>query len=215
MAHDHLLDSGALQTLNKVLGATGGTQHTHIDSANLQLSLNANPFVRRGRTLAGSEGLFTFAFVNVHAGGDSVSLNVNPYAVTTPQNGFPTPIHEGLEVWVCNLFATATAANLQDVALPSWLGLVHTANKTAFGTAAVATQPLRMFGTQASTSGGLRHLLEQATLQATTPFIPQRVPRGSTLTWFSSATAATAGNLICRVTMGVFPGGLGQDLAQL
>jgi len=206
------VDSPALAGLLKVLGIPGrGEETTFFDDGNLQQAVDVAFHIRRSRTIVQSEGIFTAGLVNTHVGGDAVSLNVDPYAFTAVTAGFPTPVPEGFDVWVLNLFATATAATLIDVAIPAWLALVHPSRKTAFGTVAARSQILRMYDAQITTSGGLRHLIEQGSAQCAAPFTPQRVPRGSTLTWFTNATAATAGNLICAVTLGLFPAGMGQD----
>lgn len=206
-----ILDGQALAALNGILGTTGGEEKTFLDDGNLQLSLDATHVIRRSRTVGGSSGIFVAKLANVHAGSDSVSLTVDPYALTgAVQAGYPKPVPVGFDVWLLDVLGTASADAMMDGGqTPSWVFLLYPAVATVLGTAGSSARGVRGFADQLTFSGSARVLLAT---QADTfgRALPIRIPRGTLLGWNTTALAV-AGTLQCNAVLGLFPAGLGHD----
>lgn len=219
MKGDHLLDSGALQTLNRVLGATGGSQHTRIDSDVLQTVMDMVPIVRRGRTFAGSEGLFMFGIENTHTAIDeTITSSVDPYNLGTLAGaGLPRAIEPGWDVWLLYALIRRTGANVNldsailDISYPAALtGFVSPAG-SQFGGLNVK---YLISETENVLGGGTlgTYLTELGSGEAGQT-LAMRIPRGATIR-LRTRTGNAAGVFpvyFASGLIGVFPAGLGQD----
>jgi hypothetical protein len=208
----HELDSGALQDLNSILGATGGDAATVIDSGLLQLALNANAIVRRGRTPSGSAGIFTARLANAHSGAGSLTNDTNPYSPTAPGAGFPaTDVAKRYDVWILasRLSRTAGASAL----VSATLQIRYPATRVAFGSSSATLIDIRHWLVSAypmvTLSGDdLFRSLEGA--GAIALHHPIRIGEGGLIRYISDAAGAATFSL--DLLLGVFPKGLGQDI---
>jgi len=218
--HDHLLDSGALQTLNKVLGATGGEQHTHIDSGNLQLAIDANAIIRRGMTPALSEGLFSFQLRNAHTNTsavETITTEVDPYAVAAGLTGagYPSPVRQGLDVWLLWVRTNVITAGGFDSGL---LSIIYAAVQQGIiaptgTTAGILGMPVFWSETENTIGDGtLGVILTELGSGLGAKPVGLRIPRGATLRW-RTRRGAVAGTHTYDAAgiLGLFPAGLGQD----
>ena len=227
------MNSQALVLLDRMLGLSGpgGEQYTTLDDGNVQQVLEISDVARRSLTPAGSAGVFTIMFENYEAGSTGVSSNViDPYnfanelTVNFDTNGYPVPVPLGFDVWVIQ--ASAYTYDPSDFA---WLQLsmVYPAKTTAL------TSRINAGGAEAQIGNNIsyHHLVrwdtqlpgdvvtgaDQQYVWATengslTQKIGTRVPRGGTLHFITDASVA--GNYaFCNVILGLFPEGLGQDIA--
>lgn len=199
------IDSAALHRVSKSLGlSTPGAMDTDLDDAVLQQSLDCVPLIRRGRALGSSQGIFTASIENVHAGAGIITTAIDPYALTSPRAGYPTPLPDGFDVWLLDAFGSA-AIGLQDTDA-SRITVRYDATQTALGPVGTVTQPYRLFLGEIPISAAV------AFLQLATGSValgPLRIPRGADILWSSAATGA--GSMFGQLVLGVFPEALGQD----
>jgi len=204
-------DGPALESIREALGLTGvGAQITEFPDGVCDQVLDVAPFIRRGRTFAGSSGLFGGRITNTHAGAGALLTTVDPYAVTAPGSGYPSPVPPGYDVWLLSSWASAVIG-VQSATLASRLTISHPATNLAFGSAGGVGQLVRLFLGESAISATLAFLRESAgSVQPSTyPVAGWRIPRGSTIVW--ATNAAIAGDLIVELLIGLFPAGMGQD----
>jgi len=213
------VDSGALLLINRTLGIAGrGSAQTDLDDGNLTQVIDVNPIVRRSKTLASFEGVYTGLLRNVHAVAGQLTSTIDPYALAVGAGaGFPdvVPAQSALDIWLIGacVFRLAGAGTLDGATLET----PHTAAQKAFGIddSGVAVD--------ASGSISLGHwdaiLGTVNTDPATTPqgntWVPigLRLARASTGLRFISDVAGASATIQCNMLIGVFPSGLGQDIA--
>jgi len=97
------VDSDALNVVTKALGLTGrGSQITEFLDGQLDQVFDVSAAIRRGRTLASTEGLFTGVIRNIHVSDDSVTTTVRPYNMVPDEVIAPwtTPIPDQFDIWV-------------------------------------------------------------------------------------------------------------------
>jgi len=205
-------DGPALEGIRESCGLTGvGAQITELPDGVADQVLEVGQFIRRGRTVANSEGIFTGQLINTHVAGASEFATVDPYNATSPAGaGYLNPVPRGYDVWVLGTWAyRLSGAALVD----AMIGLSYPATRYAFaGNAASMFAPLRSYLTTA---------LGEATV-AGTPYFRSfgdgliqryqavRVPRGASIFW-STTNAAAAAVYHAEMLIGLFPAALGQD----
>jgi len=205
-------DGPALEPIRQALGLTGvGAQITEFPDGVADQVVDVAPFVRRGRTVANSEGIFTAQLINTHVAAANEFATVDPYNATSPAGaGYLNPVPQGFDVWVLGTWAyRLSGAALVD----AQIGLSFPATRYAFaGNAAALFAPLRSYNTV---------LLGEATVVGT-PYFRSfgdgliqwyqavRVPRGASIFW-STTNAALAAVYHAEMLIGLFPAALGQD----
>lgn len=211
------IDSDALGILTKSLGLSGaGSPITELSDGIVDQALDVVPIIRRGRTVAGSAGVYAAIMSNTHAGADTQLSTVNVYDVAAGATSiWPVPIPEQFDVWVLacamrresgggtitSLFsiqfpartqgwgvdqAAAAVTQVDPVGIASWNGLIVTS--TVDGNLTGGRGPYKQLGI--------------------------RIPRGTgastgTLRWSTVSSAAAVFNL--NLFLGLFPVALGQD----
>ena len=215
------IDSDALTSLNRVLGIAGsrlGAQTTELDDGNLTQVLDVNEIVRRSRTLQDFDGIYFGVIRNVHAGAGELITSVDPYALPVGAGpGFPTNItaQTGLELWLigASLYRISGTGTLDGATLE----LIFDSPQQAFGVddsgAAVATTggiPLAHWDSILTTITSNPGITEQGEV-----YIPMgiRLARASIGLRFISDVAGAAATMQTNIILGLFPAGLGQDVA--
>jgi len=204
-----------LEPARTTLGLDGlGAQLTEFPDGVCDQVVDVVPIIRRGRTPANTEGIFTARLVNTHAAADSQAQTVDPYNLvlgTSSFNGYPGPMPQGFDVWLLSVNAVASVAGLISTTAPSVLFMQYLATQTGFGTVAVVARHVVAYASQIAISGGPNVLIGfgTGTLQQR---LGIRIPRGTVLGW--NTTSLIAGTLTANLTIGVFPAGLGQDSEQ-
>ena len=212
------IDSDALSILTKALGLTGaGSPITEIADGVVDQALDVVPIVRRSRTLAGSEGLFTAIISNIHGAANTITTTIDPHRpgsalVVAP---FPDVVPPEFDLWLL----TATLRRESGTGtVNATLGFQPGAQQQAWGVTdggvQVVQQDLQVIAywntlvTSNTTFGYLSG--------TSPPLIPigMRLPRGSgafppTLRFVSAASAIATYNL--SLNFGLFPVSLGQD----
>lgn len=208
--------SDALATLQRSFGITGsGSMETVLEDASVYQTVDISKIALRGRTQAGTTGLYAALIQNVHPGVGQLNTTVDVYdppaGVVPP---YPAPVPEAFDVWILG----ATVRRFSGTgSVDNGIGLYIDYPVTSLGWginnsgAAVVPStirfPLVMWDSFFSNAGfsilGLRE--DGQPWQQ----IGLRMPKGATLTFASSVDAIAT--VDCFVQLGVFPSGLGQD----
>lgn len=210
------VEGPALELVREVLGAVGvGSQVTELPDGILSQVVDVAPIMRRGRTIGGTEGVWSASIANVHGGAGEIATPIDPYAMATAANGYPNPVPKGFDVWILNAYGIASAAGVIAASPRSVLYAQLPGTTVAFG-AVASIRLLRVFAGQTLMSGLISFLTTFAAASGldspdwpSSLFQPIRVPRGSTIGWNSAAGAA--GTLTAMMWLGLFPAALGQD----
>lgn len=206
------VDSDALGIVTKALGLTGrGAAITEFLDAQLDQTLDVLPLVRRGRTQAGTEGIFTGVLQNVHGAANSLTTSVNPYNIATGRIApYPDPVPAQFDIWLLAAVVRQNSGTGTLSAVLDFQSNVQGWGVDDSGVAVVATltQPLAFWDAVAveGITFGLRN-------GARGPYarLGIRLPRfGDPVLTFRSTSSAVA-TFSCQVVLGVFPVSLGQD----
>lgn len=210
------VDSQALGLVNRALGLTGsGAPLTEFLDGQLDQTLNVTPIVRRGRTLAGSSGIFMGVLRNNHAGADSQTSVISPYNVPTGAIApYPEVMGRGFDIWLLK----AQAEQIAGAGTFSGALFVTLRGQQGFGIdeagAAVVRDSvmlLAFWDTVVTEAREFGLLGGQFPLQ----HVGIRLPRstaaapGTELTWATTSSAAAVFDV--QLWLGVFPIALGQD----
>lgn len=208
------IEGPGLEGLREAIGATGqGSQFTELPDGVVDQVLDVGPIIRRGRTPAGSSGIFTAEIANVHVAGALVATEIDPYSAGSAVSGYPTPIPPGFDVWLLQSWAWfSSGAALID----AQLAVNQPATRFAFSGAAQAiTQPIRSYHIATLSSLSIAGVtcyrsIGDGLIGARHPY---RIPRGATIQWVTN-NAAAAANYRVDLLLGVFPAGFGQDVCE-
>jgi len=201
--------SQALDNINEVVGlGRGGAQLTQFEDGILQQTLVANDFIRRSKALGGSEGLFGLEMANVHAGATTISLNVDPYALTlgTEIPPYPTPVPRGFDFWLLDATVLTTGAG---IITDADVHMTWPATKTAFLVAGSTFHAMAAWDGDAVVGTIARWMTANGEINTIRQRLGVRVPRGATIGFGSAASAA--GTATFQITCALLPAGLGQD----
>jgi len=213
-----IINSTALEPINKALGIAGsGDSQTELMDGTVDQVLDVGPMARRGGTLAGTEGIFRVVLQNVHLGAGDLGVSWQPYSsaaagVIAP---FPAVVPDTLEVWILGAsvefngvgnfeFATLALTNVQQGFGIDDMGVAYASTDVftlaywqtsvrvlaPFFAAAVSANPFQRINLRIPRKGAIA-----------SPFI----------VFNSQADGVADVNLLMLV--GVFPIGLGQDVA--
>jgi len=206
------VDSQALGVINEALGLTGsGAPITEFLDGQLDQVFDVNASVRRGRTFAGTTGLFQGLMRNIHTDAETLLSQVVPYDLAVGAVApFPVPIPRTFDLW---LLSVAVRQASGGGTLGAVLSIDYPDDALAFGvddSAAAVVSSLASglchwdaIVAQGGNFGGNSLTLEQR-------YYPNmRLRRGVTLN-FSSTSSLTA-TFDCLMLLGMFPVALGQD----
>jgi len=212
--------SDALLSVNRILGLTSGgeTQPTLLDDGNVSQVFTINDAVRRARAGGITSGWFMGILQNVHTGAGSLIATIDPYSAgsAVPALGsWPELIPRGLDIWVLGVSTIRTVgAGTLDGAV---MYFNPTARQQAWGrddsgvlvTSSAGIAIARWTDLDASAGslaigiGGNGDAFNWVRL---------RVERGTILEFRSDVATASA-TIRCNFILGLFPEGLGQDVA--
>jgi len=191
-----------------------------LDDNHVSLVVNANDLIRRGLTEANVGGWFFGILENVHSGADTEQSSIRPYFAGADANPpFPGLVPLGWDLWVAGVCGNRNsgAGGLTDAIMhidptnDDQMGF----GRDDAGTPVAPTSPsipLAHFNGLAEAVGGITQdpmintvsgVIYQPTLM--------RLPRECSLIF--STTSAAAAEFQAQFLMGLFPEGLGQDIA--
>ncbi len=208
-----IVDSDALGIVNRALGLTGaGAALTEFLDGQLAQTLDVAALIRRGRTLAGTSGMFQFVLTNVHTGATTLTTTLRPYNqatnVTAP---FPAPVPRHFDLWYFGAQAirlSGTGTVVGELVLGNiQLGIGENDSGVAVGAGGI------IMATWDSLSGAISGSNALLLSGIGAPFQGMRIrhPRSATDLQWTTVSSATS-SYRCQVIVGLFPAGLGQDL---
>ena len=213
------IESDALDRLYRILGLSGGTgvAGTLLDDGNVSLVLNINEIIRRSRTPAATTGWFVGILNTIHAGAGRIATSINPYTTANNVEPYSSPVPRGFDVWVmgASLIRLSGAGDLDG----AMLQLDPTPSQQGWGQDNTGAAVVQTLAIPIARWGPLDTSIASELAIAFNPEggecmikVMTRVPRGATLRLATDATALATfqAQLIC----GLFPEGLGQDVAQ-
>ena len=210
------IDSDALSLLYRELGLGGGEeQPTMLDDATLSMVLPVADSVRRARSTGVTSGWFIGVIDNIHPAAGPISANVDPYAAGDARpagnrSAYPSPLLQGTDLWLLGASLTVAvgtpALNSGSLSLDP-LPIHQAWGIDNLGAAVVNSGAFAVLRWSALDSANFGITGDGSSFGS----VRIRLPRGVTLTVSTDATAA--GTFRTVVVLGVFPEGLGQDIA--
>ncbi len=208
------VDSQALGIVNKALGLTGaGAPDTEFLDGVVDQVLPVGELIRRGRVLAGTDGIFTPTLRVNLSGAATDGTTVDPYRIGTTNRVAPYPaiVPNSLDVWLLG-------ASVRQVSgtgtLNGVLSITVTTTQQGFGQdnaglLVLVDQRIRLafwdaIGSDGSNFGILNEL-------GTHKRLGIRLPRSTTEILFRVTSSATS-SWDCQLVLGLFPVALGQDV---
>lgn len=210
------VDSQALAIVNRALGLFGaGAPLTEFMDGSVDQVLDIGQLVRRGRTVAKSQGIFMGLLRNIHGAADSQTSSFQPYLGGTGRIApYPQPMPPGFDIWVLSAFVrrlsgtgTFTGALFID---PNTTNLGWGVDEAGQAVSAAARMPLAFWDSLATQLDTFA-ITEQGQPWFNIGQRLFRLNRDDVGLLFSSTSSAIA-TYDCFIMMGVFPVGLGQDV---
>lgn len=207
-----LVDSQALQTVSKTLQlSTPGAEETLFIDERLEQVLDVGPLIRRGLTLAGTEGLYTANIRNTHSGAEGNVANVvDPWNLGgSARPPFPGRIPLNQDLWITGFSAEVVSGGSGEFD-EAFFDLFIPTTHQAFGT--VTTNIVLAGWISSSSLAGTVHLTKRGSQTiAIYSEIKLRVPRDATFRFHTRNVGATAPVFQLNLLLGLFPSSLGQD----
>lgn len=213
------MNSEALVSANRALGLTGaGAASTQLHDGDVFQTVDANVLARRGLTPGASQGVFTGALRNIHAGAGDLTSIFHPYDADAATDGvaispYLAPMPPGFDLWLLTVVALEVSGSGTPTGI---LRLDYGVGTTGWGIddddAAISVNsghPLVAYDALGTFGGEVVFIQEDG--NPTWPLGPIRLPRRVLLRFLWSTTATALATYDCLVTMGVFPTSLGQD----
>ncbi len=210
------VDSQALAIVNRALGLSGaGASLTEFLDGSVDQTLDIGELVRRGRTIAKSQGIFMGLLRNIHAGSGTLTSSFPPYTGGTGAIlPWPSPMPLGFDVWVIGAFVrqlsgsgTFTGSLIID---PNTTNLGWGVDDGGAAVSAAARIPLAFWDSVVTQTDEIA-LMEDGQPWAKIGMRLFRLNRNDVRLMFSSTASALA-TFDCFIMLGVFPVGLGQDV---
>lgn len=209
------IDSDALGIINKALGLEGaGSPITELADGVVDQVLSINEISRRGRTLAGNEGIFTGLLQNAHAGSGTLTSSVFPYAVAVGAiDPYPSPMPTQFDIWLLSvaLRRVAGAAGLNDaLVVINYTGRQQGFGVDAAAAAVVSLGSMAVAHFDALTTAGV-HTAGIDPIKGLLIKTGIRLPRDLGLSINFVSISAGVATFVLDLVLGVFPVSLGQD----
>jgi len=209
------LRSDSLDVVALALGiAQSAGELSVFDDAFLSQVLDISSLVRRGRTLGASTGWYYGVMECVHAGADNQVTTLDPYSIDSQtQAPWQNPVPKGFDIWLGVITSKKiTGAGNQTIGT---FELLPDASQRSFGEDNAGgvvitneTLVLALADALITTSNGTDFFTYQGAPSVT---VNQRIARGSQIRYRSTSDGAAT--LQTYFTIGLFPVGLGQDIA--
>ncbi len=210
------VNSEALVLVQRALGISGvSIGETEFMDDQLDQTVDVSRLIRRGRTQAGTGGLYYGLLENVHTDAETVESIIAPYLTPTGSNPpYPSPMLSSFDIWVLGAHVSRVSGT---GTLSAALFIIPTSTVQGWGIddggtavgAAVPSTPLALWDA-VQTNTRTYGIKEDGQ-----PFqrIGLRLIRGArnaTQLRFSSTSSLTS-TYRCHILLGVFPIGLEQD----
>jgi len=209
------VDSDVLSGVIPNLGLTGGSQETQFDDENLSQFYDVGRDVRRAR--APAPAWWYGILQNTHSAADAETSTIDPYTVGPVISGHQEwdSISQLFDVWIISL----QVIRLSGAGVPTcFAGVNPTVTNLAWGkddgANVVGTHHPYVIGRWTGVDADVTGYVHDPCITAegnTVIRVNQRFPRGASLEFSTVADAACVLQLI--TVLGLFPAGLGQDIA--
>jgi len=213
-----IVESQAFAPLNKTLGIGGsGDSETELLDGELVQTMEMGAIARRGRTIAGTEGLFRCVMRTVHTAAEVLTTSWQPYqpGATGTIAPYPNPVPDGFDVWLlgCSVERVSGNASISEAALR--LTQVQQGFGIDDSAAAVVSTSVFTIAFWNSLELGIEPAYGVISSRGW-PWKPVkiRIPRkGAIASPFLVFGAESGGTLTvdCVMLIGIFPSALGQD----
>ena len=208
------IDSDALGVLNKSLGLTGaGSPITELTDGVVDQIIAVNEIARRGRTQAGSEGIYIGVMRCINTNAETNTVQVNPYNVGTGVIApYPDPMPPQFDVW---LLAATVRRQSGGGTIEAELSLQYASSQQGWGVddagvAVVVSDPTALaFWSSINTVHTAFAVLQGSNGPWWRGGI--RIPRNVDAALRFSAESSLTSTWNCSLVLGVFPTSLGQD----
>lgn len=207
------IDSDALGTLTRALGLTGaGSPITELADGVVDQALDVSPIVRRGRTLAGTEGNVIFRLRNGHTGATSTTTTINPFALAAGQIApYPANLPLQFDLWLLSASlrrtsGTGTLSGALFINLPAAIIGVSVQGASALA-AGITSHALAHWDAIVSEN------IDFGITDTGGPWVKigMRLARSITTQIVFATTSSATSSYDLLLNMGVFPISLGQD----
>lgn len=215
------VNSAALEELQTALGLAGNpASSTQLDDGNLTQVIDIARIARR--SLAFGDGLWYLFLDVIHTAGNAVlQTDIDPYAAINgsggARRGYPFPVPRGFDLYLIKVSLATSAQLFQDCSLGAFIpdnsvgvGVTNT-NGVQTTAGGPGTFPLAAWTAETPSIGGSTFGLT-GTGQVLVP-IGERIRRGTLLRFVSEISVAGAHTNSFRMSLGLFPSTLGQDVA--
>jgi len=189
---------------------------TELDADNVSQTLPIVPeILRRSSTPLKSQGIGLAIFLNEHAAAGQLETLINPYTTANVANGYPSPVDDArLDIWLIGAIVKRMAgAGTLDAAI---LQMNYSSGQNFFGEADDGTAT--NIGADVPVARwdviDTETTLDVALTEQGEPYVSinTRIARGTNLQFFSDVAGAAA-DIQCAAIIGLFPQGMGQDIA--
>lgn len=214
-----VINNPVMGPLQRILGLAPTPRGATVDTELVTLTMPIVPDIsRRSLTHSESSGIFTAVLENVHSGADNERTTIDPYAVGVDlaQGAWPPLVDQSFDIWIYTAGITrVSGGELTGGQLrydSNTFGIGFTSDDAGDPLSAASNQPVlatwAVFNTIMGSSTVSAAVIGTGELHAR---INQRIRRGFSLVFDSTSDAA----MTCRLwmTLGLFPAGLGQDVA--
>jgi len=228
------MNSQALVLLDRILGLSGsssGEQYTTLDDGNVQQVIEISDIARRSLTPANTTGLFIATLQNRHEAATGLNRNpVDPYNLADTvtmayrTNTWPVPVPRGFDIWLidASVYTEGNATRLDWAELDLFTPTTHTAwavRRDDMGTQEQIANDTAHLGIARwdtalpDSMTGVASVQRWATVNDEIRVsINRRLRRGTQIN-FKTFTNALYIDVNVDLTLGLFPEGLGQDVA--
>jgi len=208
------IDSQALGILNKSLGLTGaGSQITELMDGVVDQVLDIGPCVRRGRTQAGTGGIYTVRTRNTHTDASSLTSTINPFNPTTTQIApYPLIMPDTFDIWLIDAqvsHISGSTATISAALILTYPAIMMGVSGVGPGTAAASNHTLAHWDALVTENVTFAVLAGDRGPRAV---FNLRLPRNLATAFVFASTSVLTAAFQLEMTFGVFPIALGQDV---
>lgn len=215
-----IVSSQALEPANKALGIAGsGDSQTEFQDGTLDQVLDMSQIVRRGRTIAATEGIFRAILRTIHTDTECVATSWFPYTpgATGIIAPYPDPVPDTLDIWLlgASLERSSGAGNITN-AVMKLTNITQGFGIDSLGVAVVDTTPfyIAFWDTiEGSIAPGFGNVPGDNQVWDK-PAGGIRIPRKGVISSpgivFEACSNASV-EIDCTILFGIFPVALGQD----
>lgn len=212
------IDTDALLAVAPALGVgnpASATRQVVFDDENLQQAISVNELVRRARAGFGA-GIWQASIISDHVAAGTVTDDLDPYNAADMAGAYRALVDQGHDVWALtsrlsiDVSTDFLAAVLQIKPRTNEMGVRNTIAATGTSAPIILGSWDSVLATFSATTATVSSSADPRLIQ---PVHIRRISRGQVLSLASESGGVAAFEAHCRVALGVFPAGLGQDVA--